>query len=378
MIQLPPLSLYVHIPWCVKKCPYCDFNSHVAKDNIPEQEYVAALIEDLKADLHWVQGRKLHSIFIGGGTPSLFSGSAIEAILIAAESLIGFQPHIEITLEANPGTFEQNKFADFYHAGINRLSIGVQSFDDAHLTRLGRIHDSGQALRAISTARSVGFDNFNIDLMHGLPDQTIDQAKTDLKLAMDAGAVHISWYQLTIEPNTEFFSRPPRLPVDDRLSDIQQAGMSMLRENQFDQYEVSAFALDNKKASHNMNYWEFGDYLGIGAGAHGKITLSEQKQIIRTAKTRQPNHYLDRVGDPITTQKSIAIDEIALEFMMNGLRLKDGVPANFFPQRTGMSHETIKTVVSRLQSQGLLEQSSAHYRTTKLGYQFLNTVLEQF
>ena len=362
----------------MKKCPYCDFNSHVAKDNIPEPEYVAALIEDLKADLHWVQGRKLHSIFIGGGTPSLFSGSAIEAILIAAESLIGFQPHIEITLEANPGTFEQNKFADFYHAGINRLSIGVQSFDDAHLDRLGRIHDSSQALRAISTARLVGFDNFNIDLMHGLPDQTIDQAKTDLKLAMDAGAVHISWYQLTIEPNTEFFSRPPRLPVDDRLADIQQAGMSMLRENQFDQYEVSAFALDNKKASHNMNYWEFGDYLGIGAGAHGKITIPEQKQVIRTAKTRQPNHYLDRVGDPITTQKSIAIDEIALEFMMNGLRLKDGVPANFFPQRTGMSHETIKTVVSRLQSQGLLEQSSAHYRTTKLGYQFLNTVLEQF
>lgn len=232
-----------------------------------------------------------------------FSGSAIEAILVAAEALIGFQSDIEITLEANPGTFEQNKFADFHRAGINRLSIGVQSFDDSHLSRLGRIHDSSQALRAISTAQSAGFDNFNIDLMHGLPDQTITQAKNDLRLAIDTGAMHISWYQLTIEPNTEFFSRPPRLPVDDRLADIQQAGMSMLQENQFEQYEVSAFALDGKRAVHNMNYWQFGDYLGIGAGAHGKITIPEQSQVIRTAKTRQPDHYLARVGDALITKK---------------------------------------------------------------------------
>jgi putative oxygen-independent coproporphyrinogen III oxidase len=378
VIHLPPLSLYIHIPWCIKKCPYCDFNSHVARDNIPEQAYVESLIEDLKADLHWVQGRKLHSIFIGGGTPSLFSGSAIETILMAAETLIGFQSNIEITLEANPGTFEQHKFADFYQAGINRLSIGVQSFDDTHLSRLGRIHDSSQALKAISTARSVGFDNFNIDLMHGLPDQTIDQAKTDLALAMEAGAMHISWYQLTIEPNTEFFSRPPRLPVDDRLADIQQAGMSMLRDNNFDQYEVSAFALNDKKASHNMNYWEFGDYLGIGAGAHGKITIPEQSQVLRMTKTRQPDHYLARVGDPIVTKKPIAIDEIALEFMMNGLRLKGGVPSTYFAQRTGISDASIKKTVLHLQSQGLMEQDSAHYRTTALGYQFLNTVLEHF
>tara|TARA_B110000908_G_scaffold31259_1_gene37209 strand:- start:444 stop:1580 length:1137 start_codon:yes stop_codon:yes gene_type:complete len=378
VILLPPLSLYIHIPWCVKKCPYCDFNSHVAKDNIPEQEYVDTLIEDLKADLPWVQGRKLHSIFIGGGTPSLFSGSAIEAILVAAEALIGFQSDIEITLEANPGTFEQNKFADFHRAGINRLSIGVQSFDDSHLSRLGRIHDSSQALRAISAAQSAGFDNFNIDLMHGLPDQTITQAKNDLRLAIDTGAMHISWYQLTIEPNTEFFSRPPRLPVDDRLADIQQAGMSMLQENQFEQYEVSAFALDGKRAVHNMNYWQFGDYLGIGAGAHGKITIPEQSQVIRTAKTRQPDHYLARVGDALITKKVIAIDEIALEFMMNGLRLKEGVPATYFSQRTGISDDSIKMVVSRLQSQGLLEQDSSHYRTTRLGYQFLNSLLERF
>ena len=378
MILLPPLSLYIHIPWCVKKCPYCDFNSHVARDNIPEQEYVDAVVEDLKADLHWVKGRKLHSIFIGGGTPSLFSGPAIEAILDAAEALIGFKSDIEITLEANPGTFEQHKFADFHYAGINRLSIGVQSFDDSHLSRLGRIHDSRQALKAISAAQSAGFDNFNIDLMHGLPNQTISQAKNDLRLAVDAGAVHISWYQLTIEPNTEFFSRPPRLPVDDRLADIQQAGMSMLQENQFEQYEVSAFALDGKRAVHNMNYWQFGDYLGIGAGAHGKISLPEKNQVIRTAKTRQPEHYLARVGDALTTEKPIAVDEIALEFMMNGLRLKEGVPTSYFSQRTGISDETIKISVARLQSQGLLEQDSSHYRTTKLGYQFLNSVLENF
>jgi oxygen-independent coproporphyrinogen-3 oxidase len=378
VIHLPPLSLYVHIPWCVKKCPYCDFNSHVAKDNIPEQEYVAALIEDLKADLHWVQGRKLRSIFIGGGTPSLFSGPAIEAILVAAEQLIGFQSDIEITLEANPGTFEQNKFADFHSAGINRLSIGVQSFDDSHLNRLGRIHDGSQALRAIATARSVGFDNFNIDLMHGLPDQTISQAEADITIAMDAGAVHISWYQLTIEPNTEFFSRPPMLPVDDRLADIQQAGMAILRENEFDQYEVSAFALNGKKAAHNINYWQFGDYLGIGAGAHGKVSLPKQQQVLRTAKTRQPDHYLGRLGNALTNSKAIDPDEMTLEFMMNGLRLRQGVPIDYFMTRTGVDPKSIQKAIDQLQSQGLLEPNSDRYRTTPLGYQFLNTVLQSF
>jgi putative oxygen-independent coproporphyrinogen III oxidase len=378
VIHLPPLSLYVHIPWCVKKCPYCDFNSHVAKDNIPEQEYVAALIEDLKADLHWVQGRKLSSIFIGGGTPSLFSGPAIEAILVAAEELIGFQSDIEITLEANPGTFEQNKFADFYRAGINRLSIGVQSFDDSHLHRLGRIHDGSQALRAIATARSVGFDNFNIDLMHGLPDQTISQAEADITIAMNAGAEHISWYQLTIEPNTEFFSRPPILPVEDRLADIQKAGMAILRENEFDQYEVSAFALNGKKAEHNINYWQFGDYIGIGAGAHGKLSLPEQQQVIRTAKTRQPDHYLGRLGTALTHSKAIDPDEMTLEFMMNGLRLRQGVPVDYFMTRTGVDPKSIQKTIGQLQSQGLLESNSDRYRTTPLGYQFLNTVLQSF
>jgi len=242
MLKLPPLSLYVHIPWCVKKCPYCDFNSHVAKQTIPETDYVNALIEDLKADLHWVQGRKLRSIFFGGGTPSLFSGAAIGTILQAAENLIGFESDIEVTLEANPGVAEQKKFADFYSAGVNRLSVGVQSFNDNHLKRLGRIHGSSQAISAIAMAQSAGFDNFNVDLMHGLPEQTVAEAENDIIKAADSGAIHISWYQLTIEPNTEFFSRPPLLPIDDRLADIQQAGMVMLNNKGYQQYEVSAFA----------------------------------------------------------------------------------------------------------------------------------------
>ena len=378
MLKLPPLSLYVHIPWCVKKCPYCDFNSHVAKQTIPETDYVNALIEDLKADLHWVQGRKLRSIFFGGGTPSLFSGAAIGTILQAAENLIGFESDIEITLEANPGVAEQKKFADFYNAGVNRLSVGVQSFNDNHLKRLGRIHGSSQAISAIAMAQSAGFDNFNVDLMHGLPEQTVAEAENDIIKAADSGAIHISWYQLTIEPNTEFFSRPPLLPIDDRLADIQQAGMVMLNNKGYQQYEVSAFAKNAMQSHHNMNYWQFGDYLGVGAGAHGKITLPTQNEIIRTAKTRQPDHYLAKLGSPEILSKAISLDEMAQEFMMNGLRLKQGVSREYFTQRTGLDFHSVDKIVLRLQSQGLLEQDTDRYRTTPLGYQFLNSVLQNF
>lgn len=378
MLQLPPLSLYVHIPWCVRKCPYCDFNSHQAAEEIPERAYVAALIADIKADLHWVQGRKLHTIFFGGGTPSLFSAAGISEIINAAEQLIGFEPNIEITLEANPGTVEEQRFHDFYQAGVNRLSIGVQSFADRHLERLGRIHNGAQALSAIDTARSVGFDNFNIDLMHGLPDQSQIEAEADIQMAMDQGAQHISWYQLTIEPNTEFYSRPPLLPNDDRLADIQHAGMCLLQENGFAQYEVSAFALAHKESLHNLNYWQFGDYLGIGAGAHGKITLVNDQSVIRTTKTRQPDNYLARVGSALAQNKAIANDEMALEFMMNGLRLKQGVPAEYLSPRTGLAPSSIEKQLRSLQSQGLIEMDSAQYRTTPLGYQFLNTVLQSF
>ena len=378
MLQLPPLSLYVHIPWCVRKCPYCDFNSHQAAEEIPERAYVDALIDDLKADLSWVQGRKLHSIFFGGGTPSLFSGRAIGEILTAVEHQIGFEEDIEITLEANPGTFEQQKFSNFRSAGINRLSIGIQSFSSHHLERLGRIHDGSQALQAIATARAAGFSNFNIDLMHGLPDQTIDEAAADIKLAIDNGAQHISWYQLTIEPNTEFYSRPPPLPNDDRLADIQQVGMNLLHGNDFAQYEVSAFALSSQTSKHNINYWQFGDYLGIGAGAHGKITLPESGVVMRSSKTRQPDKYLARIDSFMAQNRAIAADEMALEFMMNGLRLVDGVPVEYFSPRTGLVLSSIETQISDLQRKGLIETDDSRYRTTKLGYQFLNTVLQQF
>ncbi|CAI8279878.1 radical SAM family heme chaperone HemW [Porticoccaceae bacterium] len=378
MLQLPPLSLYVHIPWCVRKCPYCDFNSHEAGQTIPEQDYVRALIEDLKADLAWVQGRKLHSIFFGGGTPSLFSGQAIGDILKAAEKLIGFETDIEITLEANPGTFEQQKFSDFYSAGVNRLSIGIQSFNNQHLQRLGRIHDGEQAIKAIATAQLAGFNNFNIDLMHGLPEQSLEQAQADIQQAIDSGAQHISWYQLTIEPNTAFYSKPPPLPNDDRLADIQQGGMNLLHEHQFGQYEVSAFALHGQTSRHNINYWEFGDYLGIGAGAHGKITLPEQDSVIRTSKTRQPDHYLAREGSLLVQNSAISRDEMALEFMMNGLRLKNGVATEYFIPRTGLDKLSVATQVADLQRKGLMEPDSDRYKTTHLGYQFLNTVLQSF
>ncbi|MGB2118671.1 MAG: radical SAM family heme chaperone HemW [Porticoccaceae bacterium] len=378
MLQLPPLSLYIHIPWCVRKCPYCDFNSHQVGDRIPEQAYVRKLIADLRTDKHWAQGRKLHSIFFGGGTPSLFSAAGIGEILSAAEQIIGFESDIEITLEANPGTFEQEKFAGFMSAGINRLSIGIQSFDSNHLQRLGRIHDADQALKAIVTARTAGFTNFNIDLMHGLPQQSLQQAESDVKLAIDNGAQHISWYQLTIEPNTEFYSKPPLLPNDDRLADIQQAGTALLNANGFKQYEVSAFARNGQVSRHNMNYWQFGDYLGIGAGAHGKITLPQHNQVVRTSKTRQPDNYLARQESMIAQQNSIEPDQMAVEFMMNGLRLKEGVPAEFFSARTGLDRANIKTQISNLQHQGLIESNPDRYSTTALGYQFLNTVLESF
>ncbi|HAU02174.1 MAG: radical SAM family heme chaperone HemW [Alphaproteobacteria bacterium] len=376
--QLPPLSLYIHIPWCVRKCPYCDFNSHQASQEIPEQAYIKALLADLQQDLPWAQGRRLSSIFFGGGTPSLFSAAGIGEILTAAERLIGFENDIEITLEANPGTVEQTTFADFRSAGINRLSIGIQSFDDAHLLKLGRIHDGKQAQSAIATVQSAGFQRFNIDLMHGLPGQTVAEAARDIQYAIDGGAVHISWYQLTIEPNTAFYSRPPELPEEDQLSDIQQAGMDMLFDGGYGQYEVSAFAKTGQQARHNINYWEFGDYLGIGAGAHGKITLPSHQQIIRTSKTRQPDHYLSRATSALAKQQTIASDELAMEFMLNGLRLRAGVPKQYFTERTGLPESAIAKQVARLQAQGLLEIDEQRYRTTALGYQFLNSVLQGF
>lgn len=376
--SLPPLSLYIHIPWCVRKCPYCDFNSHAAGPEIPEQAYIQRLIADLQQDQPWAQGRKLTSIFFGGGTPSLFSASGIGEIVSAAEKIIGFSDDIEITLEANPGTFEQEKFSGFRSAGINRLSIGIQSFNSAHLEKLGRIHSGDQALSAIGTARKAGFENFNLDLMHGLSGQTLAEATADIEKAVDQGANHISWYQLTIEPNTEFYSRPPQLPEDDILADIQHAGMGLLENHGYSQYEVSAFAQPDQRSQHNLNYWQFGDYLGIGAGAHGKITLPAEDKIIRSNKTRQPDNYLSRDLATLAQQKAILSEELAMEFMMNGLRLREGVPSNYFTERTGLRRSLIGQRVCDLQSQGLLEVDSQYFRATPLGYQFLNSLLQAF
>ena len=377
-MQLPPLSLYVHIPWCVRKCPYCDFNSHASRGELPEQQYLNALRADLQQELPAVQGRKLTSIFIGGGTPSLFSARGIADILEAAEQLIGFEQGVEITLEANPGTLETGRYRDYRAAGVNRLSIGIQSFNSEHLLTLGRIHSGEQALAAVASAVEAGFDNFNLDLMHGLPNQSEAQAMSDLRQALALQPAHISWYQLTIEPNTEFWSKPPTLPDDDHLDAIQQAGHQLLAENGYQQYEVSAYARDNRPSKHNLNYWQFGDYLGIGAGAHGKVTWPQQARIERRSKTRQPDHYMARQNSHLAGSHEISNDELPVEFMMNALRLRQGVPQHLFTDRTGLPPDTIAKAAHRLQQQGLLEPDSTRHCTTALGYRFLNSVLQAF
>ena len=382
-LTLPPLSLYVHIPWCVKKCPYCDFNSHTANNQLPEEEYLQALIQDLELELPYVQGRKLSSIFFGGGTPSLFSAETIGRIIQAAQRRIGFEnahsnDTIEITLEANPGTFEQEKFSGYRSVGVNRLSIGIQSFNNSQLEALSRIHSSEQAINAIQTARKAGFENINLDLMHGLPGQDISDALTDLQQAIDLNPNHISWYQLTIEPNTVFYNKPPTLPKDIILESIQEKGLKLLAENGYQQYEVSAYCKEGNKSAHNINYWEFGDYLGIGAGAHGKVTLVDEDRIIRTVKTRKPEDYLARENSYTTSCNTIPNEELPLEFMMNAMRLNNGVPKQFFSNRIGVSVDTIKNSLDKLQKLGLMEKEDGNLVPTKKGHQFLNNLLEVF
>jgi len=379
-LQLPPLSLYIHIPWCVQKCPYCDFNSHQAeqkKHALDEQRYITTLKNDLVLESQFAFGRKLTSIFFGGGTPSIFSAQGIAEILQHAEKIIGFNDDIEITLEANPGTFEQEKFSGFYAAGVNRLSIGVQSFNTNHLRTLGRIHNSDEATNAVKIAKRAGFTNINIDIMHGLPEQSLAQAMEDVQQAIACAPQHISWYQLTIEPNTAFYRQPPQLPHDDILADIQDQGIALLAENGFEQYEISAFSQPRRQSRHNINYWQFGDYLGVGAGAHGKITDCENDTIIRRQKTRLPDHYMQHAESPKTQQSDIAIDERPLEFMMNALRLTQGVPAAYFATRTGLSLELMLLKIEQLQHQKLLEKHPSQLKTTALGQRFLNTVLEK-
>lgn len=377
-LSLPPLSLYLHVPWCVRKCPYCDFNSHKAQRELPEAAYVEAVKQDLEQSLEWAQGRQLESIFIGGGTPSLFSARAIGDMLSAAERQLGFVDDIEITMEANPGTVEQDKFTGFRQVGVNRLSIGVQSFSDLHLQQLGRIHGGDEARNAVSVARRAGFDNLNLDLMHGLPQQTPIDAEQDLKIAIDLGPEHLSWYQLTIEPNTEFYSRPPTLPIDDQLADIQDRGEVLLSQAGFQQYEVSAFARGQKRARHNLNYWQYGDYLGLGAGAHGKITMAARQQIVRPHKTRLPEHYMDESKAFTAAERIVKSDEMALEFMMNALRLVDGVVIQQFERYSGLNWSEVEEPIRELQARGLMVKSADRIATTRLGQRYLNEVLAAF
>lgn len=393
---LPPLSLYVHVPWCVKKCPYCDFNSHTTHE-IPEQAYLEQLKKDLLADLVLVQGRALKSIFFGGGTPSLMSPEFFHSFLDFVRQHIEINANTEITLEANPGTTEASKFVGYRQAGINRLSLGVQSFQTEQLEKLGRIHSGDDALRAVEQAKQAGFDNFNLDLMHGLPGQTLDTALADLKQALALNPPHLSWYQLTIEQNTEFFRQPPVLPEDESLWDIQLAGADLLKTYQRYQYEVSAFALAGREAQHNLNYWRFGDYLGIGAGAHGKISYygslnkSEQSltessltelSVMRYRKTRMPKDYLAanynlqphaslRIGEELITA-----EDLPFEFLMNVLRLSKGVEERLFKERTGLDISALEPNLSSLRKQGLLKENGLC--PTDKGHLFLNDVLARF
>lgn len=374
---LPPLALYVHIPWCVRKCPYCDFNSHAAGPSLPEDDYVAALLADLDQDLAQVQGRQLTSIFFGGGTPSLFTPRALGQILEGVERRIGFAGDIEITLEANPGTFEQAKFSAYRQLGINRLSIGVQSFQSAQLKALGRIHDGEEAIRAADMARAAGFDNFNLDLMHGLPGQDVAAALDDLRTAITQAPTHLSWYQLTMEPNTVFWNQPPELPEDDTLWDIQEAGQALLAEQGFAQYETSAYARNNQRARHNLNYWTFGDFLGIGAGAHAKLSGADG-QIRRSWKTRLPKDYLDSSKAFQAGERLLSADELPFEFLMNALRLTEGVPIQLFCQRTGLSEQSLAEGRRLAEQQGLLENDPERLCATPRGQLFLNDLLQSF
>ena len=375
--HLPPLSLYIHIPWCVRKCPYCDFNSHTASPVLPEAEYIDALLADLDLDLPLVYGRELSSIFFGGGTPSLFSAEALGRLLQGVEQRIRFAHDIEITLEANPGTFEQAKFSAYRGLGINRLSIGIQSFQEAKLKALGRIHNGDEAIRAADMARQAGFDNFNKDLMHGLPDQSPEDALGDLQQAIDLKPTHLSWYQLTLEPNTVFWNQPPTLPEDDILWDIQEAGQLLLAENNYAQYEVSAYAQPGRPARHNLNYWSFGDFIGIGAGAHGKLSHPDGR-IVRTWKTRLPKDYLNPAKPFKAGEKLLSVEELPFEFLMNALRLTNGVDAALFRERTGLSLDSLASARQQAEQRGLLHADPTRLAATPQGQLFLNDLLQYF
>lgn len=384
MLENQPLSLYIHIPWCVEKCPYCDFNSHAVKSAIPEQDYVVALIKDLDADIarFALTARPLHSIFIGGGTPSLFSAASIKSLLAQVLNRFDHAADIEITLEANPGTVEADKFKGFFDAGVNRLSIGVQSFASDKLIKLGRIHDSNQAKTAAKLATECGVTSFNLDLMHGLPNQSLDNALDDLKTAISLNPNHISWYQLTIEPNTIFHSKPPKLPVDDILWEIQDQGIKLLNEAGYQQYEISAYAKPGYQCQHNLNYWQYGDYLGIGCGAHGKITDTSTQKIMRTIKVKHPKGYLDDNRDFLDKLSEVDESERPFEFMMNQLRLHSAFSTQQFQTSTGLNISAVLPLLKEAQQKNLMTcetlDNQDFWLVTQIGQRYLNDLLEIF
>lgn len=377
-MNLPPLSLYVHVPWCVQKCPYCDFNSHGQKGDIPEAEYVQHLIDDLKADLHLVQGRKIHSIFIGGGTPSLLTGAAYTRLLKEVDSLIGLTDNCEITLEANPGTVETGRFKDYVKAGINRISIGVQSMQNDKLKALGRIHGADEASYAAQQANEAGLNSFNLDLMHGLPGQSLDDALSDLKQIIALNPPHISWYQLTIEPNTQFASKPPTLPQDETLWDIQEQGQALLAQAGYQQYEISGYAKPGYQCQHNLNYWRFGDYLGIGCGAHGKVTDAKTGVITRTEKVKHPRGYMDIIKPYLYKSWQVEQDDLAFEFFMNRFRLIEPCPINDFNALTQQPLQSQQHALDKAINAGLLTKTDSHWQVTLQGQRFLNDLLALF
>ncbi len=365
-----PLSLYIHFPWCVKKCPYCDFNSHEISEQLPETAYIEALNTDLENDLIYVNNRRIKSIFLGGGTPSLFSPEAVRELINRLRQVLVFDPSVEITMEANPGTVDRNKFSGFLDAGVNRLSIGAQSLSDKQLKSLGRIHSSNDVLGSVETARQVGFKNFNLDLMHGLVNQSLNDAMLDLKRAIALNPTHISWYQLTIEPNTLYYKDPPTLPDDDHLWEIYSTGLDLLADHGYQRYEISAYSKPGFQSRHNLNYWQFGDYLGIGAGAHGKLT--RHNTVTRSNKTRLPENYL---RNPNTNVVELRREDLPLEFLMNALRLTEGFTPDLFRERTGLEPPMLESFLSIARERQLIDGSSERIKATPLGFQFLNELL---
>jgi oxygen-independent coproporphyrinogen-3 oxidase len=374
---LPPLALYVHIPWCVRKCPYCDFNSHEARGEMPEAAYVDALIADLDPALPAVWGRPVYSVFFGGGTPSLFAAASIDRLLSAFRARLPLAADAEITLEANPGTVETEKFRDFRAAGINRLSVGIQSFNPKHLVALGRIHDEREARRAVEIART-HFDNFNLDMMYALPEQTVAEAEADVAEAIATGAPHLSFYHLTVEPNTLFHKHPPPLPDEDAAAAIHDLVADRLTEAGYVHYETSAHARPGFECRHNLNYWRFGDYLGIGAGAHSKLSFADR--IVREARTRNPAEYLRRVADgtQVAEHHEVRVRDLPFEFMMNALRLREGFEAALFAERTGLPITVAEKALAAAEAKGLLVRDHLRVRPTELGCRFLNDLLQLF